>query len=77
MNASAKLPDDSPLMIAWNAYRATDDYANTLKWARHLSMHLQEAQATIIHPHTEGSLWAAFMAGWKARGGSTSTPDPT
>jgi len=69
----AKLPDDSPLMIAWNAYRATDGYANVLKWARHVKVQERETNALIEiqHPHTEGSLWAAFMAGYKAAQGPT------
>lgn len=44
------LAKDHPDMIAWEAYKATPGYANTLRWAT-------EAQ------HTEGSLWAAFIAG--------------
>lgn len=65
---SAKVPDDSPLMIAWNAFKASDGYANTLKWARHVAIRERETNALIEiqHPHTEGSLWAAFMAGWNA-----------
>jgi hypothetical protein len=64
----AKLPDDSPLMIAWEAYKRTDGYANTLKWARHVAVKERETNALIEiqHPHTEGSLWAAFMAGYNA-----------
>ncbi len=46
--------DDEPLMVAWNKYRKTDDYKNTVKWA---------GEANI------GQLWACFSAGWKAAGG--------
>jgi hypothetical protein len=49
--AMAKVPDDSPLMIAWNAWRETEQYANVLAWAGKLQ---------------EGNLWAAFMAGYQA-----------
>lgn len=53
MSTMAPVPKDDPLMIAWEAYTATDKYANTKRWA--------------IHPeHVEGSLWAAFMEGFKA-----------
>jgi len=51
----ARVPDDHPLMVAWNEYKALPDYENTKQWAT-------------APKHTEGSLWAAFMAGWyKAR----------
>lgn len=53
MTAMTPCPEDHPLMIAWSAYKATEDFANTRKWA------LYEA-------HVEGSLWAAFMAGFNA-----------
>lgn len=46
----------SPLRVAWTAYQATDDYANTKRWATH-------------EAHVEGSLWAAFLAGFLAAGG--------
>ena len=51
--AMAQVPADHPLMIAWKAYKESPDYANTKKWATH-------------EEHTEGSLWAAFMAGFAA-----------
>lgn len=41
----------TPVRVAWDRYKATDAYANTLNWAT------QEE-------HTEGSLWAAFYQGW-------------
>jgi len=40
-------------MVAWKEYQASDDFANSQKWARHPA-------------HTEGSLWAAFLAGFQA-----------
>lgn len=47
------LPDDHPLMRVWEEYKQTEGYANTIHWA--------------VHPqHTEGSLWAAFEAGWNS-----------
>ena len=59
----AKVPGDHPLMVAWNEYKALPEYENTKQWAT--------AQA-----HTEGSLWAAFMAGWyKARALSSGSPE--
>ena len=56
------VPKDHPLMIAWTAYQATDEYANAQKWA----MTTYEGQ----HPYLEGSLWAMFVAGYKAAGGN-------
>ena len=40
-----------PLMQAWTRYKETADYLNTLSWATRPE-------------HTEGSLWAAFEAGF-------------
>lgn len=70
MSASAPCPDDHPLMIAWTKYRHTEEAANSDKWARtiHVSGPMQ-GQIIVSHPHTEGSLWAAFMAGFEAAGG--------
>lgn len=53
MTCSAPVPADHPLMTAWNAYKASEGYANTLRWAKEPA-------------HTEGSLWAAFSAGFDA-----------
>lgn len=49
--------ENEPLKVAWNTYKETADYANTLKWAN------------VGEPYAEGSLWAAFMAGYYAGGG--------
>lgn len=51
--ASRAVPEDHPLMVAWNAYKETEDFANAKKWAVHAE-------------NTDGSLWAAFMAGFAA-----------
>ena len=42
-----------PLWLTWQKYRQTEQYANAAKWATHAE-------------HTEGSMWAAFTAGFKA-----------
>jgi hypothetical protein len=39
-------------MVAWTAYKQTDDYANTRHWVKQ-----EEA--------VDGSLWAAFERGWR------------
>lgn len=49
-------PPDSELMKAWEKYKASDDYANSLHWAAK-------------DEYREGSMWAAFMSGFEAAGG--------
>lgn len=51
------VPKDHPLMIAWEAYKATEDYANSRTWAA-------------IPAHVDGSLWSAFERGFRASGGN-------
>ena len=53
MNAERMVGQDEPLMIAWNAYKATEEYANSRQWAEYKA-------------HLDGSLWAAFCAGYAA-----------
>ena len=53
MPTESPVPETDPMMIAWRAYSATDEYANTRRWATH-------------EEHVNGSLWAAFIAGWFA-----------
>ncbi len=78
-------PPESALMKAWNAYKEADGFQNSIYWATTLSRMRSERAAEIgLHPNAnvatgemrqqraEGSLWAAFMAGWFAAGG----PDP-
>lgn len=48
------LPNGHPLMLAWESHKATEEYANTRRWALH-------------DAHVDGSLWAAFVQGWNAR----------
>lgn len=57
------LRDDEPLMQAWNAYKATDDFANTRKWAADLEWIATDPS------HADWQLWGAFVAGWRAAGG--------
>lgn len=49
----AALPDDHPMMIAWEAHRKTPDFANSRYWSAN-------------DKHVDGSLWAVFCAGWEA-----------
>lgn len=50
---TAPVPNDHPLMEAWEAYKATPEFGNTKQWAAHPE-------------HLLGSLWAVFDAGWNA-----------
>lgn len=53
MTAMTPCPEDHPLMIAWKAHQATEEFANSKKWAAYPE-------------HLQGSLWALFMAGFNA-----------
>ena len=46
---------NSPLWKAWLAYHKTEAYTNTRYWAQR-------------QDHVDGSLWAAFVAGFEAKG---------
>ncbi len=83
-DAMAPCPPDSDLMKAWQAYKATEDYANTLYWTQaDTRMRPERAEELGVDPlanratyemrqqRAEGSLWAAFMAGFDAAGGKT------
>lgn len=61
MNVSAPIPPDHPLMVAWEAHKATEDFANTKRWAITGAL---KGDVELIH----GQLWAIFVAGWEARG---------
>lgn len=52
-----EVPLDHPMRAAWEAYKQTEDYRNTLRWAA----------APIDPENVVGSLWAAFVKGWEAR----------
>lgn len=76
MPAMSPVPADHPLMIAWTAYQQTDDFKNTKQWAtRNIVITTAETapEANRVNPEEErerraqGSLWAAFMAGFNAR----------
>lgn len=82
MNAMAPCPKNSALMIAWEAHKATDEYADSLKWATQYIAkddpdEIERIRKSGTNPWTfemkiqaaEGSLWALFCAGWHAAGG--------
>ena len=53
MPVEQQVPADAPVMKAWNAYKSTEDYANSRLWAQH-------------EQHVDGSLWAVFYRGFYA-----------
>lgn len=53
MTTMAPVPNEHPLMKAWEAHKQTEEYANSKKWAAN-------------ERHVDGSLWALFEAGWRA-----------
>lgn len=63
MSVESPVPKDSALMKDWEAHKATEDYANSLKW--------------VAYPgHAEGSLWALFCAGYMRGAGAVITQEP-
>src|ERR1700730_12440436 len=83
MNAVAPCPPDSAIMKAWEDYQDTADLENSYKWAtRYIPQddpeEIERIQQSGANPWThqmkiqvvQGSLWAAFMQGWKDAGGS-------
>jgi hypothetical protein len=61
------VPQDSPLMKAWEAYKKSDEYKNSRKWASTARLEEGDGWMKLTYPHTEGSLWAAFSAGFSAQ----------
>lgn len=54
MTVSAAVPASDPLMIAWTAYKNTQEYSNSWLWASKGA------------DYVEGSMWAAFEQGLRA-----------
>jgi hypothetical protein len=61
MTAMQALPKDSPIMVAWEKYKSSDEYANSRKWAA-------------SEKYVDGSMWAAFLAGYQASAPSQPAP---
>lgn len=77
---SAKVPDDDPLMIAWKACQASEDYDNSRRWAETFIIKSNGHKLGAMsaeHPHLEGSLWAMFVAGWTARAEVGKSAEPS
>jgi hypothetical protein len=52
MSVSQAVPANHPMMRAWERYKSTEVFANVRHWA-------------VNAEHVDGSLWAAFVEGWK------------
>lgn len=78
MKAATPAAKDSPLMIAWEAYKQTEEFKNTLHWALTIAPMIQagdpqaERRRYELMPleqregHVIGALWAAFMQGFQS-----------
>lgn len=68
MPVETPIPADHPLATAWATYRASEEAKNSEKWARYfvVKAESEKGQILISQPHLEGSLWAAFAAGYAA-----------
>lgn len=62
MTIQTALPTDDPVMIAFGEYQQTSEYRNSFHWAA------QEQ-------HRDGSMWAAFTAGYEAAQLRAAAPD--
>lgn len=67
MSVSQPVPKDDPLMIAWEAWKASESYPNARKWATAFTTECEPNGVKITHPHLDGAFWAAFICGWNAR----------
>lgn len=66
MTTEVQLSDDHPLMIAWKQYCSTDEAKSVRRLAAHITVKAFTDEGVIryAHPHLDGSLWAAFRAGF-------------
>lgn len=77
-NVQAPCPADHPLMVAWTAYKETENFKNSKKWALTIAPMIQagdpdaERKRLSLMPieqreaHVDGALWAAFCEGFAA-----------
>jgi hypothetical protein len=74
MPTAAALNKDDPRMIAWEAWKQTEEYANALRWAETISVRFSVTEPIpAVQSHANGSLWAAFIAGWTSASPPIST----
>ena len=79
MTVGCPVAEDDPLMVAWKAYKQTEDYANSYSWATRFIPEDDPEEAARIRASganhfgreqrikaVEGSLWSAFMHGFRS-----------
>lgn len=59
MFTDVKAKEDSPVVVYWSEYEASERFENAKRWA-------------VKPENLQGSLWAAFVAGWDAHETSVS-----
>ena len=62
------LPNDHPIMNAWNEFCDTDEFKNALRWAIE-TKYDDGRQIDLIQraKHAKGSMWLAFIKGMECR----------
>lgn len=64
MSTQTALPDDHPMMKAWNLFCATDEFKNALRWAVETKYDDGRPISDIQREqHAKGAMWLAFTAG--------------
>lgn len=67
MSTQSPLPQNDPLLIAFQQLKHTPEYRNAVNWTIKAEN----------ENHADGELWFAFAAGWNARNALAATPaDP-
>lgn len=71
-STQSPVPQDHPLMIAWNEFKKTTEYANAVRWSQELGAITinpgpHGTRLTADHPYLDGSLWGVFEAGFGAQ----------
>ena len=60
------MPENHPIKKAWLEYKLSPEFANAKRWARSVAISTdggKEDRQFLVHPHLDGSLWAAFLRG--------------
>lgn len=65
MSQVTVLSEDHPMMMAWEVFSQTEEFANALKWA--VAMKYDDERIIADEHRTEhakGAMWLAFTKGW-------------
>ena len=64
IQAEMALPNDHPMIKAWNAFCATDEFKTALRWAVETKYDDGRPINPIqIEQHAKGAMWLAFTKG--------------